>query len=74
MQNKAKISPEAESHLDEYDRYNFEYDKYLYAGHSGKQRTKKEAEAHTNHFDPNGHTRKILQKLSNTEANKKHKV
>uniref|UniRef100_A0A4D5R9U5 Nuclear protein 1 n=1 Tax=Scolopendra viridis TaxID=118503 RepID=A0A4D5R9U5_SCOVI len=61
----------SESHLDEYDRYNFEYDKYLYSGHSGKQRSKREVSEHTNHFDPSGHARKIVTKLHNTESNKK---
>ena len=61
----------SESHFDEYERYNFEHDKYIYSGHSGKQRTKKEASEHTNHHDPNGHNRKIVTKLQNTEVNKK---
>jgi len=61
----------SESHLDEYDRYNFEHDKYMYSGHSGKQRSKKEASEHTNHNDPSGHVRKIVTKLHNTEAKKK---
>uniref|UniRef100_A0A2A4IRY3 Uncharacterized protein n=1 Tax=Heliothis virescens TaxID=7102 RepID=A0A2A4IRY3_HELVI len=38
---------------------------------SGKQRTKKEVNEHTNHFDPSGHSRKIVTKLMNTENNKK---
>ncbi|XP_067008777.1 nuclear protein 1 [Anabrus simplex] len=61
----------SENHFDEYEHYNFEYDKHLFAGHSGKQRTKKEAEEHTNHFDPSGHSRKIVQKLHNAEQKKK---
>ncbi|RWS04937.1 nuclear protein 1-like protein [Dinothrombium tinctorium] len=61
----------SEAHFDEYDYYNFDQDKYLYSGHSGKQRTKKEAETNTNHFDPSGHTRKVLTKMHNTEANRK---
>ncbi|CAH2003891.1 unnamed protein product [Acanthoscelides obtectus] len=56
---------------DQYDRYNYEYDKYIFSGHSGKQRSKKEAEEHTNHFDPSGHSRKLLTKMMNTEKNKK---
>jgi nuclear protein 1 len=61
----------SESHFDEYEHYNFEYDKHIYSGHSGKQRTKKEASEHTNHYDPNGHSRKIVRKIQNTEHNKK---
>jgi len=61
----------SEQHFDEYEHYNFTVDKYLHAGHSGKQRTKKEADEHTNKFDPSGHTRKILNKLVNTEQNQK---
>uniref|UniRef100_T1JL24 Uncharacterized protein n=1 Tax=Strigamia maritima TaxID=126957 RepID=T1JL24_STRMM len=45
----------SEAHMDEYDRYNFEHDKYLYSGRSGKQRSKREVSEHTNHFDPSGH-------------------
>jgi len=38
---------------------------------SGKNRSKKEASEHTNHFDPSGHSRKISTKLHNAETNKK---
>jgi len=62
---------QAEGHFDEYEHYNYDQEKYMNAGHSGKQRTKKEAAEHTNHFDPSGHSRKILNKLENTEKNKK---
>lgn len=57
--------------FDEIDKYEFENDKHMFSGHSGKQRTKTEAALHTNHNDPCGHSRKILTKLQNTEANKK---
>jgi len=60
----------SEAHLDEYDEYNFDQDKYTYA-HGGKQRSKKEASDHTNHNDPNGHSRKIVTKLQNTEQNQR---
>ncbi|XP_060521452.1 nuclear protein 1 [Cylas formicarius] len=74
QQKETKISPEAESHFDEYEHYNFAFDKHIYSSHGGKQRTKKEAALNTNHFDPSGHSRKILTKLMNTEQNKKTKV
>lgn len=61
----------SETHFDEYEHYNFDHDKHLYSGHSGKQRTKKESSEHTNHFDPSGHSRKIVTKLMNTETNAK---
>lgn len=64
----------AQTQDDDYEKYNYEYDKQMYSGHSGKQRTKKEAAEHTNHFDPSGHSRKIITKLQNTEANKKKDV
>lgn len=38
---------------------------------TGKNRTKKEASEHTNHFDPSGHSRKLSTKLQNTQNNKK---
>lgn len=61
----------SETHFDEYEHYNFDVDKHVNSGHSGKQRTKKEASEHTNHFDPSGHSRKIVTKLQNMEQNKK---
>jgi len=61
----------SESHLDEYEHYNYDQDKYVNNGHGGKQRSKKEVSEHTNHTDPCGHTRKIVNKLANTETNRK---
>ena len=70
---------------DEYDHYNYDQVKYLLlstklrdhhnqgkamnSGHSGKQRTKKEAEMNTNRHNPGGHERKITTKLINMEKN-----
>jgi nuclear protein 1 len=54
-----------------FEKYEFENDKHMFSGHSGKQRTKAEAEKNTNHHDANGHTRKIVTKLQNSEKNKK---
>lgn len=65
------MSSDSEKYSDEYEHYNFDHDKHIYCGHSGKQRTKKEASDHTNHADPSGHSRKILTKLMNTENNHK---
>lgn len=56
---------------DDYDQYDMELEKHIHSGHSGKQRSKKEASDHTNHYDPSGHSRKIVTKLKNTEQNKK---
>ncbi|XP_077286048.1 uncharacterized protein LOC143911155 [Arctopsyche grandis] len=61
----------AEENYDEYEHYNYEVEKHVHSAHSGKQRTKKEVNVHTNHHDPSGHSRKILTKLVNTEQNKK---
>lgn len=61
-----------DSGADRFEEYNYEADKYLNNGHSGKQRTKKEAAGHSNHSDPSGHTRKIQTKLENTEKNRKN--
>lgn len=55
------------------DPENFDQDKYMFCGHSGKQRTKKEAQEHTNHFDPSGQTRKLVTKMQNTEKNQKNR-
>jgi hypothetical protein len=62
----------SEQQIDEYEHYNYEQDKYVNSGHSGKQRSKKEVSEHQNHQDPNGHTRKIMTKLQNSENNKKN--
>jgi len=61
----------SENHLNEFDHYNYDQEKAMFSGHSGKQRSKKEAAQHTNHHNPGGHERKIVTKLQNTEANKK---
>lgn len=45
------------------------HDKHMFSGHSGKQRSKKEAAQRSNRPDPSGHSRKITTKLRNTEKN-----
>lgn len=59
----------SEAFFDEYEHFNFDQDKYIYSGHSGKQRTKREASVNTNRPDPAGHNRKLVTKMQNTEAN-----
>ena len=44
----------SESHFDEYEHYNYDQDKAMFSGHSGKQRSKKEAEQNTNRYEVNG--------------------
>ena len=61
----------SEAHFDEYEHYNYDQDKQMFSGHSGKQRSKKEAEQNTNKHNPAGHERKILTKLQNMEAKAK---
>ena len=61
----------SEAHFDDYEHYNFDHEKEMRSGQSGKQRTKKEAAMNTNHHNPGGHERKIVTKLQNMEANKK---
>ncbi len=63
-----------EDHFDEYEHYNFAYDKYIFSGHSGKGRSKKEASLNTNHFDPSGHTRKMATKFINTHHNHRERT
>jgi len=63
----------SEAHFDEFEHYNFDQDKNMSSGHSGKQRTKKEAELHTNVHNPAGHERKIATKLMNADKNQKVK-
>lgn len=50
---------------DEYEYLNDEADRFVNGGHSGKQRSKKEAFEHQNRPDPSGHTRKIITNMSN---------
>merc|ERR1712055_913786 len=59
----------SEAHFDEFEHYNFDQDKAMRSGHSGKQRTKKEASMNTNKHNPGGHERKIVTKLQNMEKN-----
>ena len=61
----------SEAFFDEYEHFNFDQDKYIFSGHSGKQRTKKEASVNTNRPDPAGHNRKLVTKMQNTEENKR---
>jgi len=60
-----------EEHFDEYEHYNYDQEKAMMSGHSGKQRTKKEADQNTNRHNPGGHERKIMTKLMNMEKNQK---
>lgn len=53
------------------DYYMFDNDKHMFSSQSGKQRTKREAEQHTNRFDPNGHSRKLCEKLRNADLKTK---
>lgn len=61
----------SENHSDEYEHYNYDQEKFVNSGHSGKQRTKKEAAENTNRFDPCGQTRKIVTKMQNTIENRR---
>jgi len=58
---------------DEYEAYNYDHEKHMHSGKSGKQRSKKEADQHTNHHDAGGHTRKTTTKLVNNHENNKGK-
>merc|ERR1712013_195630 len=64
----------SEEHFDEFEHYNFDQDKATRSGHSGKQRTKKEASMNTNKHNPGGHERKIVTKLMNAEKNNMNRV
>merc|ERR1712243_525147 len=64
----------SEAHFDEFEHYNFDQEKAMNSGHSGKQRTKKEASMNTNKHNPGGHERKIVTKLMNAEKNNMNRV
>ncbi|EDO38759.1 predicted protein [Nematostella vectensis] len=59
-----------ESHLDEYDYYNFETS-LSGANSSRKGRTKRETGMNTNRPCPAGHERKLSTRLQNAERKKK---
>jgi len=59
---------ESNINIDEYEHYNYEE---INSGKGGKNRSKTEAALHSNKHDPCGHTRKIVEKLVNTERNKR---
>lgn len=59
---------ESTINIDEYEHYNYEE---VNSNRSGKNRTKTEAALHSNKHDPCGHTRKIVEKLANSEKNKR---
>uniref|UniRef100_A0A090XCK4 Putative dna-binding nuclear protein p8 n=1 Tax=Ixodes ricinus TaxID=34613 RepID=A0A090XCK4_IXORI len=59
----------SESHFDEYEHYDFDQDKFIFAGHSASSGRSREVSEHTNHHDPNGHARKLVTKMVNTERN-----
>jgi len=62
-----------EDHFDEYEHYNFDDEKSFLSGHSGKQRTKKEASMNTNRHNPGGHERKITTNVTlNVELMQSH--
>merc|ERR1712183_1093021 len=67
----SKNSKMSESHFDKYEHYNYDQDKAMYSGGSGKQRSKLEAAQHTNQHNPAGHERKIATKLMNSDKNRK---
>nr|AEO80032.1 nuclear protein 1 [Artemia sinica] len=61
----------SEDHFDRFEHFNFDMDKHLFSGRSGRLRTKQEAALHTNRFDPSGHSRKLVTKMRNTEIRKR---
>jgi len=67
----ADTADTTEECFDEFEHYNYDQDKAMMSGHSGKQRSKKEAEKNTNRHNPGGHERKIVTKLMNMEKNMK---
>lgn len=58
---------ESKTNIDEYEHYNYEE---ISSGRS-KNRTKTESALHSNRNDTCGHTRKIVEKLANSERNKR---
>lgn len=60
-----------EVHQDNYEHWNYDHDKYMFSGRSGKGRSKKEASLNTNRNDPCGHNRKTINKLINNHNKQK---
>ena len=65
------MSDVEDQYEDKYEHYNYDQGKAIMSGHSGKQRSKKEAEMNTNRHNAGGHERKITTKLQNMEKNVK---
>lgn len=63
------MSSNAESEIDKYESMNYDNDKAMYSGHSGKQRNKKEVAQ--NNSRSGGNERKIAENLMNNDANNK---
>jgi len=60
-----------EAYQDDYEHYNYDHEKHIFSGHSGKGRSKKEACLNTNRNEPGGHTRKAVNKLINNNNKQK---
>ena len=60
-----------DDYLNEYDNYYLDHEKYLNAGHGGKQRNKKEVELNSKRIDPSGNVRIIVSKMQNFEHNRR---
>ncbi|CAG5129630.1 unnamed protein product [Candidula unifasciata] len=54
-----------DNNMDEYDFMSMDMHKYVSSSHSGKGRSKREAQTYTNKHDNSGHCRKTVQKLVN---------
>lgn len=65
------VTRSSDDYLDEYDNYYFDNEKYLQAGHGGKQRNKKEVAQNSKRNDPSGNCRVIVSKIQNFEHNRR---
>jgi hypothetical protein len=57
-------------YLDEFDEYYLDHEKYIQAGHGGKQRNKRDMLLNEKK-DPSGNVRIITKNLQNFEANRR---
>jgi len=59
-------------YLNEYDYYYFEQEKYINAGHGGKQRNKREIVLNQSKRDPCGDVRIVTKRMQNFQQKRKN--
>jgi len=72
QQPQEPLQPGAPDYLNKYDYLSFEQDKFINAGHGGKQRNKREVVVNQSRRDPCGNVRVVTQRMQNFEQKRKN--